>query len=125
MHVLNIICDPSYKTAHGIARKKCNRQALYMCKQPYPQIVHDHLAGIFHEYDLHHIENKPGHDHAKENSRNKSDAGKIIFAQYCKIFFLKLRKLVKRYSRQRFIDLEPVGIFIDNRPDCRVGDIRL
>ena len=125
MHVLNIICDPSHQTAHGIARKECNRQALDMGKQCHPQIMHDHLAGIFHDDDLNHIENKPGHDHGKENTRYKSDAGKIILAQYCKIFFPNLRKIVKRYSRQRTLYLETVGIFIDNGLNFRVGDIRL
>ena len=125
MHVLNIICDPGNKTPYRIACKKCNRQALDMCEQPYPQIMHDHLTGIFHDNDLHNIENKAGDYDGKKNSRNKSDARKIIFAQYRKIFFFKLRKIVKGYQRQRFIYLETVGIFIDNCLDCRVGYINL
>jgi len=96
-----------------------------MCKQPHPQIMHDHLAGIFHEDNLHHIENKPGHNQYEENTRNESDAGKIIFAKYGKIFFLDSGKIVKRYLRPSTLYLETAGVFIDNHLDCRVGDIRL
>jgi len=114
MHVLNIIGDPSNKPTHGIAGKKCNRKALDMLKQPHPQIVHNHLTGIFHHHDLRNIENKVYDYDDKEDWRNKSNAGKIIFTQYCKIFFFQFGQVVKWYQGIRFIYLETVGIFIDD-----------
>ena len=58
MHILDIIGHPGHQAADRIAGEKVNCQILDMVKKFHPQIMHDHVAAVFHNHFLAEIEDE-------------------------------------------------------------------
>ena len=104
MHVLNVIGNPCHEPAYRITDKKSNGEALDMRKEFYPQVMHYHLACIFHNHNLKKIKGKVCDYNRQKDSGNNTDTFKIVFAQYNNIFFFQFRQVFKRYGRDFFVN---------------------
>jgi hypothetical protein len=68
VHVLDVVGDPGDQAGHGIAGEKAQGHALDVAVQADAQIVHDPVAGQFHDQVLGKGEDENGHHHRHEKS---------------------------------------------------------
>ncbi len=75
LHVLNIVCGSGNQAGHGILVKIAYRHVLYMGKELHSKIMHDFLAGIFHDHLLGKVENEIQNNDAQKDEGNPGNSG--------------------------------------------------
>ena len=73
MHIFDIIGHPRNQPADGVARKKIKRQILNMRKKLHPQIMHDYVSAVFHDYFLRKVEDEIEQNHRQKDCGHQAD----------------------------------------------------
>ena len=81
MHILHVVGDTRHQTSHRIAGEKGHGQILQVPEERQAQIMHDEVAGFFHDDFLEEIEHEIDHDQQQVGACNHQKTLELGVAQ--------------------------------------------
>ena len=85
MHVLNIIGHPGHQPTDRIFRKKGYGKRLNMLKKAQAKIMHNLLAGIFHNHLLEKVKTEARDNEDEKDGGGQCDSADIVTAEPGKV----------------------------------------
>ena len=120
MHVLDVVGHPGHQSGHGIAGEKAQGHVLDVTVQANAQVVHDPVAGKFHDQVLGKGENENGHHHPHEQTGDAQQAGQVRVPQPAQGGPVEAAEVFQPDCRPFSPDLKQILLPVDHRSDDRI-----